>query len=299
MSAKFKQTILVVDDVVENIELLAHLLGDQVEVLFALNGADALKLCHEQDPDLVLLDIMMPVMDGYQVLAELKANPKTASIPVIFVTGIDGRGEEAKGIEAGAVDYIVKPLHPAAIRARVKNHLELKRYRDFLENLSATDGLTGLANRRRFDEALEAEWRRSARNHSELSLLMIDVDCFKAYNDKYGHLEGDQVLRFLAEVIQSKLRRPPDLAARYGGEEFACILPETNREGAYSLAERIRLGLKELKIEHTQCVADHITVSIGVATMVASPERLASELIREADTNLYKAKSSGKDKVIS
>ncbi|MBW7858977.1 MAG: diguanylate cyclase, partial [Leptonema sp. (in: Bacteria)] len=242
MNSEIKQSILVVDDVAENIELLARLLGNQVEVLFALSGEDAIRLCQDQAPDLVLLDIMMPGMDGYQVLAQLKANPKTALIPVIFVTGIDARGEEARGIEAGAVDYIVKPLHPAVIRARVKNHLELKRYRDFLENLSATDGLTGLANRRRFDEALDREWRRSARNHNQISLLMIDVDCFKAYNDKYGHLEGDQVLRYLATVIQTKMRRPPDLAARYGGEEFACILPETDQEGAASLAEQIRLG---------------------------------------------------------
>lgn len=292
-----KQAVLIVDDMPENIELLARILGDSVEILFALSGEDALRICKEQEPDLILLDILMPGLDGFQVLARLKEDPQTAKIPVIFITGLDNAGEEARGLEAGAVDYITKPIHPAVVRARVRNHLELKRYRDFLENLSATDGLTGVANRRRFDEVLDREWRRAARTGSTISLLMMDIDCFKAYNDHYGHVAGDEVLRRLALVIQKNLQRPLDLASRYGGEEFACILPETDREGALLVAERIRSDIKNLKIPHRFCVADHVTVSIGVAAMIPNPETPPSLIVRAADEQLYRAKAAGKDRV--
>lgn len=297
MKSEKKQTILIVDDLPENIELLARVLGDSVEILFALSGEDALRICKEQDPDLLLLDILMPGVDGYQVLARLKEDAQTAKLPVIFITGMDTQGEEARGLEAGAVDYITKPIHPAVVRARIRNHLELKRYRDFLENLSATDGLTGVANRRRFDEVLDREWRRAARTGTMLSMLMMDIDCFKAYNDRYGHIEGDEVLRRLATIIQENMQRPLDLAARYGGEEFACILPETDRDGALLVAERIRAGLKDLKIPHQFCVADHVTVSIGVATMIPTPETPSSLIVRSADEQLYQAKAGGKDRI--
>lgn len=297
MKSEKKQTILIVDDLPENIELLARVLGDSVEILFALSGEEALRICKEQDPDLLLLDILMPGVDGYQVLARLKEDAQTAKLPVIFITGMDKQGEEARGLEAGAVDYITKPIHPAVVRARIRNHLELKRYRDFLENLSATDGLTGVANRRRFDEVLDREWRRAARTGTMLSMLMMDIDCFKAYNDRYGHIEGDEVLRRLATVIQENMQRPLDLAARYGGEEFACILPETDRDGALLVAERIRTGLKDLKIPHQFCVADHVTVSIGVATMIPTPETPSSLIVRTADEQLYQAKAGGKDRI--
>lgn len=279
----------------ENIALLAGVLGDTVEILFARSGEDALRICKEQHPDLVLLDIVMPGLDGYEVLTRLKADPETANLPVIFITGMDSQGEEIRGLEAGAVDYITKPVHPAIVRARVRNHLELKRYHDFLENLSLTDGLTGIANRRRFDEVLGREWRRAARTAVGLSLLMLDIDCFKAYNDRYGHIAGDDALRRLATVIQESLRRPLDHAARYGGEEFACILPETDRGGAIVVAERIRRGLKALNIEHRFCVTDHVTVSIGTATMIPDPETPASLLVQRADEMLFLAKAAGKD----
>ena len=284
MKSEKKQTILIVDDLPENIELLAQVLGDSVEILFALSGEEALRICKEQDPDLLLLDILMPGVDGYQVLARLKEDARTAKLPVIFITGMDTQGEEARGLEAGAVDYITKPIHPAVVRARIRNHLELKRYRDFLENLSATDGLTGVANRRRFDEVLGREWRRAARTGTMLSMLMMDIDCFKAYNDHYGHIEGDGVLRRLATIIQENMQRPLDLAARYGGEEFACIL-------------RIRTALKDLKIPHQFCVADHVTVSIGVAAMIPTPETPSSLIVRTADEHLYRAKAGGKDRI--
>ena len=293
-----KQSILIVDDQVESIELLARILGNGVEVLFARLGEDAIRIAKEQMPDLMLLDIMMPVMDGYQVLAKLKEDPHTEKIPVIFVTGMDTQGEEVRGLEAGAVDYITKPIHPAVVRARVRNHLELKKYRDFLENLSATDGLTGVANRRRFDEVLEREWRRGIRVVGPLSLLMMDIDCFKAYNDNYGHLAGDDVLRQLGAIIQNNMLRPIDLAARYGGEEFVCLLPDTDIAGAMLVAERIRNDLKKLQVEHRFCVANHVTVSIGIATQIPANNVPATDLVKEADENLYKAKSAGKDCIV-
>ena len=223
-----RQTVLIVDDAPANIEVLSEALSDEYEVLFATSGQDALDVAAEQHPDLILLDVMMPEMDGYEVCTRLKGDTKTQTIPIIFVTAMDHEEEETKGLNVGAIDYLAKPIRPAIVRARVRNHLELKRYRDNLECLSSTDGLTGIANRRRFDEFLDREWLRARRCQTPLSLILMDIDLFKGYNDHYGHLAGDDCLRHLAREMTACLRRPTDLVARYGGEEFACLLPDTD-----------------------------------------------------------------------
>ncbi len=293
-----KQTVLIVDDAPTNIQLLSMVLGHEHELLFATHSQEALELAVAQTPDLVLLDVMMPGLNGYEVCMRLKADPRTRSIPVIFVTALSREEDEAKGLEAGAIDYIVKPFSPPIVRARVRNHLELKRYRDFLENLSATDGLTGIPNRRQFDEFLAREWRRAVRSQLPLSLIMMDIDYFKAFNDCYGHLAGDDCLRQVAQVLATGARRPADLVARYGGEEFVCVLPETEWSGARLVAQQLGEKVEALRIPHAASpVGDYLTLSLGVGTLTPDVGQPPTLLIEQADVQLYAAKQRGRNQV--
>ncbi|NPV86885.1 MAG: PleD family two-component system response regulator [Anaerolineae bacterium] len=295
-----QKTILIIDDTPANIEVLAEVLGLEYEILFATSGAEGLHIASEQLPDLILLDIMMPEMDGYEVCYRLKQEPLTQNIPVIFVTALNEEVNEAKGLEAGAIDYITKPIRPAIVRARVRNHMELKRYRDLLERMAHLDGLTGIANRRQFDRFLRQEWRRSLRNQSPLSLIMIDIDHFKLYNDTYGHLAGDDCLRQVAKALEGTLLRPADLVARYGGEEFACILPETDLSGATVIAYRLKENVEALNIPHSSSpTAPHITISLGTTTLTAKRGLSPDAMIGTADRLLYQAKASGRNCVVA
>ena len=250
MAAEQKQVILVVDDMPANIQILASLLGEQYIVKAARSGEKALAIARsENPPDLILLDVVMPGMDGYQVCRQLKAEPDTANIPVIFVTSLSDEEDEEKGLKMGAVDYITKPFRTAIVMARVENHLNLKRYQDLLKRQSTLDGLTGLPNRRAFDELIEQEWRRGARLKTKLSLIMLDVDHFKQFNDHYGHLAGDDCLRQVGQELAS-VGRSIDFVGRYGGEEFACILPHTDLQGAEKVAERLKKAIVGLGITH-------------------------------------------------
>ena len=291
-----RATVLIVDDTPTNIEILSEALSAEYEVLFATNGQDALNIAFDASPDLILLDIMMPEMDGYQVCEQLKADKRTSSIPVIFVTAMDQEADEAKGLSVGAIDYLAKPIRLPIVKARVRNHLELKRYRDFLENLSLTDGLMGIANRRRLDEAIDSEWRRSKRNQTLLSLVLMDIDHFKGYNDRYGHLAGDDCLRYLARTLAECVRRPSDLVARYGGEEFACLLADTDGDGAMWVANQMREKVNYLNVPYEgYSVANHVTLSFGVASMLPEVGQSFFDLIRRADGFLYEAKRAGRN----
>jgi diguanylate cyclase (GGDEF)-like protein len=294
-----KATVLVVDDTPANLKLLYELLKDECSVRTASNGPKALAICQsEQRPDLVLLDVMMPDMDGYEVCRRLKEDPRSRDIPVIFITAKTDIEDEQKGLELGAVDYITKPFGPAVVKMRARNQIELKRAREQLTRLATTDGLTGLANRRRFDEVLAQESARHARSGAELSLVMMDIDHFKAFNDTYGHINGDDCLRQVARVIEGNVVRNSDLAARYGGEEFVCILPETSHAGAVAFAERIRQGIMALAIPHSaSSAADYVTVSIGVATTRYAAEKRELSIVAQADEQLYAAKSGGRNRV--
>lgn len=293
-------TILIVDDMPSNIEILNQVLGGEYDILFATGGREALEIAANEVPDLILLDVMMPNMDGYQVCKKLKADPRTQRIPVIFITAMDQDEDEARGLNLGAIDYLTKPIRPAIVKARVRNHLQLKRYRDFLEYLSLTDGLTGIPNRRRLDVCLESEWRRGRRNGTPLSLIIMDIDLFKAFNDGYGHPAGDECLRQVAAALVGCIRRPADLVARYGGEEFACLLPDTDLEGAVSVAEQIRQKIHEMNIPHGfSAVADRITLSMGVISQVPGHAQSPADLIRVADGCLYKAKREGRNRIVS
>ena len=288
--------LLVVDDQPVNIPVLYQTFSAAHQVLMATRGEQALALCASKRPDLVLLDVEMPGIDGYEVCQRLKANPATHDIPVIFVTAHNDDAAEARGLDVGAVDFISKPISPAIVRARVKTHLTLKAQADLLRQWVFVDGLTGAHNRRYFDQHLATEWGRAARNGSALSIVLLDVDFFKRYNDRYGHQAGDECLRRVATTLKASLKRPGDVFARYGGEEFVCLLPDVMLAGAMQLAEQLGQQVLAQHIPHTDsAVAPFVTVSLGVCSMSGHTDDSASALLRGADEQLYLAKSRGRN----
>jgi diguanylate cyclase (GGDEF)-like protein len=321
-----REYILVVDDTSHNLRLLSSMLTKKgYEVRGVIDGQMALMGIQVELPDLILLDINMPKMDGFKVCEQLKANPKTCDIPVIFISARDEVLDKVQAFSVGGVDYVTKPFQLAEVLARVENQLTLRRLQKKLQeqndqlrqeiqsrmaaetnlqkanaellNLANLDGLTQLANRRRFDEYLGQEWSRLAREQQPLSLVMCDIDFFKNFNDSYGHLAGDDCLRKVALVLKQSVRRPADLAARYGGEEFAVLLPNTDIEGAASVAEQIRESVKELGIGHVASgVSEFVTMSVGVGSLVPLVDSLSTVLITAADYALYRAKELGRDR---
>lgn len=295
-----KLMILLVDDAPTNIQMLNETLKDGYHLFFATNGRDALRIASESLPDLILLDVIMPDMDGYEVCRKLKADPVLRNVPIIFITAMNQQEDEAIGLELGAVDYITKPFNPTIVRLRIRNQIELKRQRDLLARLSHLDGLTGIPNRRALDEALEREWRRGTRSLKPLSLFMIDIDHFKAYNDSYGHLAGDDCLRAVAQSLKIPLGRAADFVGRYGGEEFLVILPETDEKGAMIVAREMQQGVAELALPHPSSpLGKTVTTSIGVATAIANREHQHTCLLQEADNALYRAKQEGRNRIVA
>jgi len=290
--------ILVVDDIPANIKTLNAILAHDYTVIFATDWRKGIELAESKAPDLILLDIMMPEMDGYEICRRLKSEASTHEIPVIFITALDGEADEEKGLAIGAADYITKPFRPAIVRLRVGNHLQLKLQRDRLESLTMTDGLTEIANRRRFDQHLDQEWRRCARLRIPLSAIMIDIDHFKAFNDNYGHTAGDECLKQIAQTLAEIPTRAGDLVARFGGEEFACLLPGTDGEGAATIAGRLLEAVSALAIPHAWSeLSETVSISAGVGTMVPDRDLQPQDLIRQADEMLYQAKNAGRNRV--
>ncbi|RQW81685.1 MAG: diguanylate cyclase, partial [Methylococcus sp.] len=232
--------VLIIDDVSSNIEILGEALSQDYDVRFACSGQEGLDIAVADPPDVILLDVVMPEMDGFEVCRRLKDLDDLQNIPVIFVTARDAEEDQGIGLSLGAVDYITKPFNPALVRMRVRNHAESKRRADLLASLAMIDGLTHLPNRRRFDEQLELEWKHCQRDAVPLSLLLMDIDDFKGFNDHFGHGEGDVCLQRVADALAKAAHRPTDLLARYGGEEFVAILPNTDAIGARQVGERLR-----------------------------------------------------------
>ena len=307
-----RQKILIVDDTPANIQILNEVLQNDYAIFFATNGSDALHIAQREIPDLILLDIMMPEMDGYEVCARIKADARIHQIPVIFITAMSDEEDEAKGLEYGAIDYITKPISPPIVTARVRNHLELKRHRDILIKLSneldnknrelnllaREDALTGLANRRYFNEVLDKEIKRAFRSRQLLSLILCDVDFFKSYNDHYGHVAGDKCLQAIGQLFSETFNRGGDLPARYGGEEFVVIIPDSPPGAALHLAEKLRQGMIAQALPHAfSAVAEVVTVSVGVVESHPARERNAEWYITRADQALYRAKQSGRNRI--
>ncbi len=298
MSAESLLTVLVVDDDRVNRTALAKLLENDCRLLLAKDGPSALKRAKDEDVSLVLLDISMPGMDGYEVLRQLKADERTADIGVIFITGQTDEADEERGLLLGAADYVWKPIRPAIVRARILAHLKLSMQRRELERLSTQDGLTGIGNRRHFDDALERACRRAARTGDPVTLAMLDVDHFKQYNDFYGHGAGDEALREVARVLSRYVGRPYDLAARYGGEEFV-LLVEAGTQFE-SLLERVRREIMALQIPHARSsVAAILTVSGGGLTAYMAGTADPAALLRHADMLLYRAKREGRNRILT
>ena len=297
MRDKTKASVLIVEDDVTIRALLSAILGSEWNIETASDGTTALEMATTRVPDIVLLDIGLPDLDGLEVCRRLKANPKLEQVPVIFLTARTSGEDEIDGLQAGGIDYITKPINPAVLKARVRNHLELKQNRDELVRLARLDGLTGLYNRRTFDDVLEREWRRLARTGEPLSVIMIDVDHFKTYNDTYGHGAGDACLQRVADAARSSLQRPADVLARYGGEEFVALLPETKLEGALAVADAIRTAVVALDIPHaSSTTAGQVTLSLGTACTVPQPDADAAKLLAIADQQLYAAKAEGRNR---
>ncbi|MBI5895974.1 MAG: diguanylate cyclase [Desulfobacterales bacterium] len=300
LQSQDRAVVLIVDDQPANLMVLSNLLKEDYRILVATNGPKALEIAAgDHPPVLMLLDIEMPAMDGYEVCRRLKAEHRTKGIAVVFVTARDSFEDEEKCFSLGAVDYISKPFHPAIVRARVRNHVNLKIKTDMLEKLSKQDGLTDIPNRRNFEESLAREWGRAMRSRQPLSLVMMDIDHFKRYNDCYGHGAGDGCLRRVARTLKKSLARPTDFVARYGGEEFVALLPDTDADGARHVAEQLRAAVEAAAIPHDLSnTAPVVTLSIGLATHSDDDIKInARQLQQFADQALYRAKQRGRNQV--
>ncbi|MBW4660373.1 MAG: diguanylate cyclase [Drouetiella hepatica Uher 2000/2452] len=324
-----KGNILIVDDIPDNLRLLAGILLQQgYDVRTVISGRMALIAAATLPPDLILMDICMQEMDGYEVCRHLKAIPQTRDIPVIFLSALDGEIDRAMAFSAGGIDYITKPFQMAEVLARVSTHLKLSRLQKQVQSqheilqqqirdrktvedalqlanqkllhLVNTDELTHLANRRRFDDYMTHEWSRMIREQQPISLVFCDIDCFKQYNDTYGHQAGDTCLQNIATVLKATAKRSTDLPTRYGGEEMVVILPNTPAAGALQVAKEIQMGIRHLQIQHIASpVSRYVTLSFGVATLMPTMELAAKHLIAAADAALYQAKAEGRNRIVT
>jgi len=292
-----KFSILVVDDEKSNIDVLNHILKEKYKLFIAKSGESAIKIARENVPDLILLDIIMPDMNGFEVLTQLKKSDLTSNVPVIFITGQDSKEDEIKGLNLGAVDYITKPFHNVIVEARIRTHMKIVEQMQIIERMSIMDELTELPNRRYFNDQLTREWGRAIRETASISLLMIDVDKFKLYNDTYGHPQGDALLQAVSGVFKQALKRPADFVARWGGEEFIMLMPSTSLDGAIEVAERIRAGVEETIIPCADGTSTGTTVSIGVNSERPIINLPVAGFVSRADKALYAAKETGRNKV--
>lgn len=288
------QTILVVDDDAVTRELLREVLGELADVVCREDGHAALRTVKESPPDLIILDVVMPGPNGFEVCRMLKADHETRDIPVLILTLKDSLDDEARAFEVGAADYVKKPISPRVVRARASNILALQQALKKLERQARVDPLTGSFNRRHFLDVADAEFQRSSRHHQPLCLMMLDIDRFKAINDTYGHGVGDEALVETVRVIGPQLRRE-DLLGRWGGEEFAILCPQTSLEDTVMLAERLRRALAEVRME-TDAGPLAFTVSIGVSAVDDDMDSIAVALA-QADAALYRAKEGGRNRV--
>ncbi len=313
-------SILIVDDEPKNIQLLGSILSkENFDVEFAVDGKSCLEWVASSDFDLILLDVMMPDIDGYTVCKKIKSDNSKKDIPIIFLTAKVESDEILKGFDAGGVDYIIKPFKVSELMSRINVQLEISKMKkslieknklltklnedlnianEKLDKLSKTDPLTGIANRRFMDEVLDQEWKRAVRNNSSLSFIIVDIDCFKQFNDNYGHLKGDECLKLVTAELTREIKRSSDIVARFGGEEFAIILPET--DDALEVADNCRRAIEKLQIPHEFSKSlNVVTISVGVSTVIPTQDMKVEKLMDSADRGLYKAKESGRNRVES
>ena len=308
------EKVLVVDDSPSMRAAVCHMLrGMNLEPVEAENGERAIELYMEERPAIVLLDVNMPGIDGYETARRIREASPEEWVPIIFLSANESDQDFNKAIESGGDDYLVKPVGRIVLAAKIRALQRLEQMRRKLveltselaasnrrlEQLSQSDGLTGVANRRYFDNFLAHHMALAARQKTNLSLVLCDVDCFKAYNDHYGHLAGDECLRKVAQILQTACQRSTDLVARYGGEEFALVLPDTHRTGAAQHVRNIRQALAEAAIEHARStVSPYVTLSIGIAAYIPGKDMKPEDLIARADEALYRAKAMGRNRYV-
>lgn len=292
-----EQTILIVDDDKTNRKMLKELLQEQAKIIFAKNGEQAKDLARKHIPDLILLDVVMPDLSGFDVIELLKSDPETINISVIFITGLANDDDEERGFNLGGCDYIYKPFKSNIVIARVMMHLELIRQRKMLDEIAHVDALTGVNNRRKMDVVLEEEVETNIQDNSTLLVAILDIDYFKQYNDSYGHGAGDLALRQVGQALRDTFLRPRDFVARYGGEEFVVILPGCDKAGAELMLSNITQAIKSKLIKHEySSVSKQLTVSIGAVVVKSSKSAEVDIIMKQADGLLYQAKNTGRNK---
>lgn len=290
--------ILVIDDSSVQTEFLCSILKDDHEVDTCHTAEDGLRAAKEGGYSLILLDVVMPGMDGFMLLRKLKAAPATQYIPVILLTSLTDIQYEERGLLLGAVDYITKPFSPTIIKARVNTHIQLHHYRMQFQQQAMLDPLTGIANRRRYDDESLLRWKEAIRFKLPLSICMFDIDKFKLYNDTFGHPAGDQVIKTVAGAASAFFQRATDLFARYGGEEFVAVFVGNDGQSSFEFAKSIRKAIEDLHIPHNSPVCEWVTVSMGGVTLVPKPEDRYDTYLKLADTMLYDAKRFGRNMVV-
>lgn len=318
----YRKTVFLVDDQPMIAEAVRRALAtEDLDFYYCQDPTEAVKKATELEPTIILQDLVMPELDGLTMVRFYRASPALAQVPIIVLSTKEDPEIKSKAFELGANDYLVKLPDKIELIARIRYHsqsyinlkerdeafraLEKSRQKlaeanEFLQKISSLDGLTGVPNRRRFDEVLKQEWQRAIRHSTSISLIMIDIDFFKLYNDTYGHQGGDDCLKRVARTLEGSAQRETDMVARYGGEEFGAILPETGTNGAFEVAETMRQNIANEKIPHeSSTVSDHVTISVGVATWLPERNSSAEKIIASADKALYKAKESGRNRVVS
>jgi diguanylate cyclase (GGDEF)-like protein len=299
MENQKKNSILIVDDDAPNIMALTQILSPLYNVSAVKDGQDAVEFAEEFLPDVILMDIVMPEIDGYEAIKRLKSIEKTREIPVIFITGLNSAGDEEKGLSLGAADYINKPFGSEIVKLRVGNQIKMLNQLRTIEQLSLSDQLTSIPNRRCFDNRIVMEWMRAVRERSFISFLIMDVDKFKNYNDTYGHNEGDNCLKTIANTLSKSITRDTDFVARFGGEEFVVVLPHADRDGACMIAEKFLKNIRNCNIPHgTSDVAPYVTISIGVTTGIVNHTQTGDDYIKKSDEMLYASKRAGRDRYL-
>jgi len=298
---KPKPCVLLIDDSPLELRALSMMLSDSCDLLVAKDGQSGIDLAVKNSVNLILLDLNMPGKSGFEVLYDLKNMPETKNVPVIIVTGSESANDEVRGLGLGAADFIRKPLVEAIVNLRVNLHLQLREHIKSVEKLSLIDGLTGISNRRGFEKIIKSEWRRAMRKGEWLGMLILDIDRFKSFNDKYGHLNGDICLKTIANVMVEAISRGHDNVFRWGGEEFMAILPDTSIGGVIAVAERLRVKIEQTPI-YIGVDTTFVTASIGVGSIIPAigqecDKAAQDKFFEQIDKALYQAKSEGRNRV--
>jgi diguanylate cyclase (GGDEF)-like protein len=298
MAEEVQPSILIVGGSDSSNDDLRKILQNEHRLEFVQNSEDAVVYIFEQRPQLILLNLCVAGASGFDLLVRLKEMDEARNIPIILLTDSAQADDEEKGLRLGAVDYLTRPFHSAIVTARIRIQLDLVKHIHTIERLGMIDALTDIPNRRFFDMRIKEEWRRTYRHKSCMSMLMLDVDNFKIYNDTYGHPQGDQLLKFIGKVLMDNLHRPSDMAARLGGEEFAVLLGDTDTTGAVKVAEAIRRDVEKGIVPTPQGEPTSITISIGIGSIVPTMEGDFMDLIQQADKYLYLAKEKGRNRIM-